>query len=151
MEGRVRGEVRFSDVKDILGVTPAYVADFLALAGDEADGIPRIVTPSRARELIRSRGHVRDWIDRDLRVAPSLREKVEEGREQLRLNLALVDLSADAVGDVPAPLLDGWDDAERARAIGERTDVTWLAAEDVADEYAVLREWGAAARRRLGA
>ena len=30
MEGRVRGKVRFSRVREILGVSPAYVADFLA-------------------------------------------------------------------------------------------------------------------------
>ncbi|HUP01446.1 MAG TPA: hypothetical protein VM737_08005 [Gemmatimonadota bacterium] len=156
MEGRVRGTVRFSDVKKVLGVTPAFVADFLALAGDPADGIPRIVTPSAARRLIESRGHVRDWIDRDLRVDGRLEAAIENGREQLRLNLELVDLSPAALADagvsVPAePLLDGWGEPAIARAIGERTGIDYLSAEGLGDDFAVLRDWGEKTRERLGA
>jgi len=150
MEGRRRGTVRFSDVREELGVSPAYVADYLALAGDDADGIPRIVPPSTARELIESRGHVRDWIDRDLRVDPELKETLEEGREQLRLNLELVDLSAEAVGAPPAPLLDGWGDAAVARAVGEETGIGFLVDGDPAEEFSLLREWGRRTRERLG-
>lgn len=153
MEGRVRGTVRFSDVKGILGVTPAYVADYLALAGDEADGIPRIVPPRTAREMIDSRGHVRDWIDRDLRVDERTKRAIEEGRDQLRLNLELVDLSEAAVrarGAPGEPLLDGWGDLDRARAVGERTGIGWLASDDLAGEWRVLRERGEEARERLG-
>lgn len=148
MEGRVRGTVRFSDVKGILGVTPAFVADFLALAGDPVDGIPRIVPPATARRLIETRGHVRDWIDRDLRIEPRLKAAVEAGREQLKLNLELVDLSAEAVGKPPAPM-EGWGDLATARGIGQRLSITWLSEDGVADEFAVLRAWGAKTRERL--
>jgi len=153
MRGRVRGEVRFSDVRDLLGVTPAYVVDFLALAGDQADGLPRIVTPKKAIELIESRGHVADWIDRDLRVDEGLKRRIEQGRDQLRLNLELVDLSPAAVGprtEGARPLLDGWGDLDRARALGEEAGIGWLTAGDVSDSFAVLREFGEATRRRLG-
>ncbi|MGH7558909.1 MAG: hypothetical protein ACREMD_14215 [Gemmatimonadota bacterium] len=150
MEGRVRGTVRFSDVRGILGVTPAYVADFLALSGDTADGIPKIVTPSMARRLIESRGHVRDWIDRDLRVDARVKRTLEESREQLRLNLELVDLSGEAVGPPPEPMLDGWADIEAARKIGEKTGVGWLTEDTLAEDYAVLLEWGRRTRERLG-
>lgn len=150
MEGRVRGRVRFSDVKGILGVTPAFVADFLALAGDQADGIPRIVTPSKACALVESRGHVRDWIDRDLRVEFPVKRAIQENREQLRLNLQLVDLSEEAVGKPPAPHLEGWGDLKLARRAGERTGISYLAEERLAEEYRVLREWGAESRSRLG-
>jgi 5'-3' exonuclease len=149
MEGRRRGTVRFSDVREELGVTPAYVADYLALAGDDADGIPRIVPPATARMLIESRGHVRDWIDRDLRVDPELKETLEEGREQLRLNLELVDLSAEAVGTPPAPLLDGWRDAAVAREVGEETGIGFLVDDDPLEEFSLLGEWGRRTRERL--
>ena len=150
MEGRVRGTVRHSDVKEILGVTPAYVADFLALSGDAVDGIPRIVSPSAARKLIETRGHVRDWIDRNLRIDPRLKRTLEEGREQLRLNLELVDLSAEAVGKPPPPMLERWGDLEAAREVGERTGIAWLADPEAVQEFAVLGRWGRRSRRRLG-
>ncbi|MDX1660276.1 MAG: hypothetical protein R3326_00685 [Gemmatimonadota bacterium] len=153
MEGRVRGEVRFGDVKEILGVTPAYVVDLLALAGDQADGIPRIVPPAMARELIISRGHVRDWIDRDLRIDEKTKRAIEENREQLRLNLELVDLSESAVesrGAPGEPRLDGWGDLDRAREIGERADISWLTDDDLEEAYRPLTRWGETTRERLG-
>lgn len=152
MHGRVRGTVRFSDVKEVLGVTPAYVADFLALSGDPADGIPRILPPAKARDLIGSRGHVRDWIDRDLRIDAATKRTIEENREQIRLNLELVDLSETAVearGAPGDPLLEGWGDLGRAREIGERTEVSWLTADDLPEAYGALRTWGERTRERL--
>jgi 5'-3' exonuclease len=150
MEGRRRGRVRYSDVKGIFGVTPVYAADFQALVGDPVDGIPRIVSDATARQLLASRGHVRDWIDKDLRVGPGVKRKLEEGREQLRINLELVDLSEAAVGPPPEPALEGWADLEVARRIGERLEITYLAADTLAQEYRVLREWGERTRERLG-
>ncbi len=150
MEGRVRGTVRFSDVKEILGVTPAYVADLLALAGDEADGIPRVVPPSVASELIESRGHVRDWIDRDLRVDEAVGRAIEENREQLRLNLRLVDLSEEVVGEPPDPITEGWNDSAAAREAGRETGIGWLTDDELEEEWALLRSWGERTRERLG-
>lgn len=149
MRGRVRGEVRFSDVREILGVTPAYVADFLALAGDEADGIPRIVPPATARELLETRGHVRDWIDRDLRVDAELKETLEGRRDQLLLNLELVDLSEEAVGEPPAPDLEGWCDDDVLREAADATGIGWLAEDDPEEDWSPLRRGGRAARERL--
>lgn len=154
MKGRVRGEVRYSDVRGILGVTPTYVADYLALAGDRADGIPRIVPPVRAVELIESRRHVADWIDRDLVLDPGTKRAIEENRDQIRINLELVDLSEDAVAgrtrDVE-PLLEGWGEIRRARETGDRTGITYLRDDDLADGFGVLRERGERTRARLSA
>jgi DNA polymerase-1 len=153
MRGRVRGDVRWSDVKRILGVGPAYVADFLALAGDPTDGIPRVVRPITALKLIETRGHVRDWIDRDLRVAPGLRQRLKEGRAQIGINLALVDLSREAVegrGAPGEPILEGWGDLDRARRIGRRTKVAWLREDDLAESWAPIRRGGERAREILG-
>jgi 5'-3' exonuclease len=152
MEGRVRGTVRFSRVREILGVTPTYVADLLALAGDAADGIPRILSPQTAIRLLRTRGHVRDWIDRDLRLAEPVKRRIEEGRDQLRLNLELVDLSARAVSSRGAPgepLLERWGDWRAARAIGERTEISWLTAESPPPEFTPLLAAGERTRIRL--
>jgi len=150
MEGRVRGTVRFSDVKEILGVTPAYVADLLALVGDEADGIPRVVPPSVATELIESRGHLRDWIDRDLRVDEAVKRAIEGNREQLRLNLRLVELSEEAVGEPPDPITEGWNEPAAAREAGRETGIGWLSDDELEEEWALLRIWGERTRERLG-
>ncbi|HET6616957.1 MAG TPA: hypothetical protein VFH69_04030 [Gemmatimonadota bacterium] len=152
MEGRVRGTVRFSDVRDLLGVTPRYVADFLALAGDAADGIPRILSPRVAIELIESRGHVKDWMNRDLRTAERTRRRIEENRAQIEINLELVDLSRAAVrarGAPGDPLLDDWGDLAVAREIGERAGIAWLGEDRVEDDYRAVLEAGTRTRARF--
>lgn len=153
MAGRRRGEVRHVDVEGILGVTPEYAADWQALTGDPVDGIPRIVPPAKAVRLIARRGHVRDWLDAPLPADEPLRSTLEDRREQVRLNLELVDLSrsaVDAAGAPGEPLLAGWGDPDVARAIGEETDVSWLAADDLEAAWAPLRRGGARARALLG-
>ncbi|HSM35758.1 MAG TPA: hypothetical protein VK837_05100 [Longimicrobiales bacterium] len=151
MLGRRRGLVRYSDVKEKMGVTPAYAADFQALTGDKVDGIPRILPPAASKKLLATRGHVRDWIDRDLRVEPGIKWRLEESREQLRINLALVDLSEEAVGPPPAPLLEGWGDLDAARAIGTRLEIGYLQGPDLGEAFGDLREHGERTRRLLGA
>jgi 5'-3' exonuclease len=151
MIGRRRGLVRYSDVKEKMGVTPAFAADFQALTGDKVDGIPRILPPAASKKLLATRGHVRDWIDRDLRVEPGIKWRLEESREQLRLNLALVDLSEKAVGPPPAPLLESWGELDAARAIGARLEIGYLRGPDLGEEFGVLRECGERTRRLLGA
>ena len=152
MEGRVRGTVRFSDVRDLLGVTPAYVADFLALSGDAVDGIPRILSPKVAIELIESRGHVREWMNRDLRIAERTRQRIEENRAQIEINLELVDLSLAAVRARGAPgdaLLDDWGDLAVAREIGDRAGIAWLGEDRVEDDYRAVHEAGTRTRAHL--
>lgn len=150
MLGRRRGLVRHSDVKSIMGVTPAYAADFQALTGDPVDGIPRILPPAASKKLLATRGHVRDWIDKDLRIDAGLKWRLQESREQLRLNLELVDLSEAAVGPPPQPVLEGWGDAEAARAIGTELDISYLRSPDLGGDFGVLAEYGARAREVLG-
>ncbi|HUP19615.1 MAG TPA: hypothetical protein VM778_06650, partial [Gemmatimonadota bacterium] len=153
MRGRRRGEVLHSDVEAILGVTPEYAADWQALTGDPVDGIPRIVPPAKAVRLIGRLGHVREWLDGELPPDEPLRRTLDEGREQVRLNLELVDLSREAVeaaGGPGEPLLEGWGDLDVARAIGEETGVSWLGADDLETAWAALREGGRRMRERLG-
>lgn len=154
MEGRVRGTVHYRQVRELIGVGPHYVVDFLALAGDVADGIPRVLPPATAISLIESRGHVRSWIDRDLRIPDRTRRRLAEGRGQLRVNLQLVDLSADAVRARNAPgepLLRGWGELQAARGIGERTGIAWLREDALERDFAPILAIGERTRTRLGA
>ena len=50
-------------VRQKFGVDPEYIADWLALVGDSADGYPGIprVGPKSATALIEKRGHIEDW------------------------------------------------------------------------------------------
>lgn len=152
LEGRVRGTVRARDVKRIMGVTPAYVADYQALTGDATDGIPRVVSPASALRLLATRGHVRDWIDRRLRLSGPLARRIEEGRGQIKINLELVDLSPAAVfgrGAPGEPLRKESIDAAGLRRVAERTGIGWLR-EATGEEWAPLRVGGERARRLLG-
>lgn len=79
-----------------------------------------------------------------------LEATLAENRDQLLLNLDLVDLSREAVGAPPDPMLEDWGDLEAAREIGERTGIGWLTDDDLAEEYASLRTWGERTRERLG-
>lgn len=142
MIGRVRKAVQAADVERILGVPPEFVADFLALTGDQADGIPRIVTPAPAKKLIAAYGHIRDWDVSTMEMSDGVRERLIEGEEQLALNYELVDLSAEAVGPPPPPMGDGWGDLDRARAIGTRLKIGYLAESDLDKDFTVLRECG---------
>lgn len=142
MIGRVRKTVQASDVEGILGVTPEYVADLLALTGDKADGIPPILTPAPARKLISEYGHLRDWDVSEMDMSDGVREKLLAGEEQLALNYELVDLSAEAVGEPPAPIEAGWRDLDRVRAIGKRLDIGYLINSDLPKDFAVLWDWG---------
>ncbi len=147
MLGRVRGTVLFSDVEQKIGVPPEYVADYLALTGDKADDIPRIVTPSAAKRIISSHGHIAEWIDSEHSLG--MGDALVEKRDQLRLNLELVDLSAASVGKPPPPTLNGWGVLDRARAVGKKLEITYLTEDTLEKEFATLRDWGQRTRERL--
>ncbi|MFB6240442.1 MAG: hypothetical protein ABEJ46_02580, partial [Gemmatimonadota bacterium] len=151
MEGRRRGTVEAGDVEEILGVPPELVADLLALAGDEADGIPGILPPGAARELLSEAGPVGQWIEGGLPegVDPEVRRTVEGNREQLRLNLRLVDLSEGAAGEPEPPDWRGWADPDAARAIGREAGIGYLTEEDPAEAFGELLRRGRRTRERL--
>jgi 5'-3' exonuclease len=149
MHGRVRGNVRHSDVEGILGVKPEYVVDFLALAGDPVDGIPRIMSPGDARDFIRSHGHVRDLLGHSDAGAGG-RARLEPHADQLAVNLDLVDLSREAVGHLPGPMTDVITDLDVARTVGERLKIDYLRKDDLEQAFRSLSDWGARSRERLG-
>jgi len=58
--GKIRDE---AGVKEKFGVAPAFIADYLALVGDSADGYPGLpgVGPKTAASLINKHGHIEDF------------------------------------------------------------------------------------------
>jgi len=58
--GRIRDEAA---VREKFGVTPAFIADYLALVGDAADGYPGVAGcgPKTAASLIDKHGHIEDF------------------------------------------------------------------------------------------
>lgn len=148
MLGRVRGTVTHLDVEPKLGVPPEYVADFLALTGDKVDGIPTIVTPAPARKLIARYGHILDWIDQDVEATDGVKAKLVENRDQLLLNLELVDLGAKAVGHPPPPL-ESTESIADIQELGRDLKVTYLTEASLAEDFAILRTWGDTTRRIL--
>ncbi len=149
MHGRVRGDVRHSDVEGLLGVQPEYVADFLALSGDRADGIPSILTPVPARDFITKYGHVAHVLERDSQLCAEARKQLGDRTDQLAMNLELVDLSRAAVGPPPPPLDDYWNKIEAAHTVGKHLEIEYLTADALAVDYASFAEWGRTTMQRI--
>lgn len=114
--------LRTKDVLDLLGVWPHQVPDWLALCGDEADGIPRIgiarecadgktrlygFSERRAAEIIFQWDNLPALLENmppsvGDPLSPKEREWLAAGRERALLNLRLATLRE----DVPMPALD---------------------------------------------
>jgi 5'-3' exonuclease len=139
MYGRVRGVVKPAQVEGILGVPVEHVADWLALAGDKADGIPPLVSSGEAARLLRKHGRVRDWLDGDV-TEPALTGLLARAGDQLRVNYQLVDLCSEAVGGVPAPSVAGFGDRPIAQDLGRKLGIAHLSELDAM--LLPLATWG---------
>jgi 5'-3' exonuclease len=99
------------DVLDLLGVLPRQVPDWLALAGDEADGIPRIGAPRetkagtrfygftahRAAEIVSFYGSLAAVLDASGEFFSAQEcAWLDAGRDRALLNLRLATLREDA-------------------------------------------------------
>lgn len=110
--------LRTKDVFELLGVWPHTVPDWLALCGDEADGIPKIgisrecgdgktrlygFTEKRAAEIICAYGGISDlyvYIENpDCHLKTAELEWLAAGRERALLNLRLATLREDVPFD----------------------------------------------------
>jgi 5'-3' exonuclease len=86
-------------------VQAAQIPDYLALTGDETDGIPRVpgISDRQAVSLLEAYGSVRLILDKHLDEIPELqRIKVQKNRDLLELNLQLTMLC----NSVPLNLCD---------------------------------------------
>ncbi|MFA5260602.1 MAG: 5'-3' exonuclease, partial [Candidatus Omnitrophota bacterium] len=79
-------------VREILGLAPEFVTDFIALAGDKVDNIPGVrgIGEASARHLIGRYGHVEEIYRNLEKVEPkSLRDRLGAQREQAMLSKEL--------------------------------------------------------------
>ncbi len=83
-------------VAEKFGVSPAQIADYLALVGDTSDNIPGVggVGPKTASRWLAQYGSLEQILARACEIEPErLREAVATGAERLRLNLKLTTLN----------------------------------------------------------
>lgn len=106
-----RGRITYADVRDVFGVWPEQIADFLALTGDSVDNIPGVpgVGPKTAAALLAHFGSL-DAVYADLddvanvpvRGAKTLAAKLEAHRDAAMLARRLTGIACDAPLDHPA-------------------------------------------------
>lgn len=108
-----KGKIRYEQVREVFGVVPEQIADFLALAGDAVDnikGVPGVgkKTASVLLEEFGSLENIYSNLDRvhevNVRGAKTLGDKLDTHREAAYLSRKLTGIACDA------PI----DDAERA-------------------------------------
>ena len=108
-----KGKIRYEQVRDVFGVVPEQIADFLALAGDAVDnikGVPGVgkKTASVLLEQFGSLENIYNNLDRvheiNVRGAKTLGVKLDTHRDAAFLSRKLTGIACDA------PI----DDAERA-------------------------------------
>ena len=90
-------------VREILGVTPEQVVDYMALMGDSIDNIPgaRGIGEKGAAELIQKYGNVENALDHAAEVANKrYREALQQQREQVLLSKQLAKISSDVPIDL---------------------------------------------------
>jgi len=88
-------------------VQPAQIPDFLALTGDETDGIPRVpgISVRQAVSLLGAYGSVRQILDKYLEEIPEpQRIKMQQNRGLLELNLKLTTLCASVPLNLDDPI-----------------------------------------------
>lgn len=89
-------------VEDRFGVGPDRVIDVLGLAGDSSDNVPGLpgVGPKTATKLIQEYGSIDELIAHADKLKPTLRTKLEDNMEQLKLSQELVKIRTDVELDV---------------------------------------------------
>lgn len=86
------------EVKNMFGVNPEQIVDYLAIAGDSSDNIPGIpgFGPKTSVALLQEWGSVNNLLDSlDSVKNPRWREKIEENRDKLLLSQKLASLHLD--------------------------------------------------------
>jgi DNA polymerase-1 len=84
--------VKEKEVEKILGIKPEQVVDYKALAGDSSDNYPGVagVGPKTAQKLLQKYGSLEQIYQNLAKIKPpSLREKLEKGREAAFLSQEL--------------------------------------------------------------
>jgi DNA polymerase-1 len=106
-----KGKIAYDGVRDVFGVVPEQIADFLALAGDSVDNIPGVPgvgkkTAAALLEFFGTLDAIYDNLDRvrevPVRGAKTLGAKLETHREAAEIARRLTGIAMDApVDDMP--------------------------------------------------
>jgi DNA polymerase-1 len=107
-------EVDADAVREIYGIEPAQVPDFIALRGDPSDGLPgaKGIGAKTAADLLRRKGDLEHVILGAVRESPSVRRALIEQAAQLRTFRDIATLRTIPVERPP----DGETDRERGAA-----------------------------------
>jgi DNA polymerase-1 len=108
-------EVGPDGVREIYGIEPAQVPDFIALRGDPSDGLPGA---KAAADLLRRKGDLEHVILGAIREKPGVRKALIEQAEQLRLFRDIATLRPVALERPRDRATDYARGAEAADAIG---------------------------------
>ena len=109
-----KGKIRYHEVRDVFGVQPEQIADFLALAGDAVDnikGVPGVgkKTATVLLEHFGSLDGIYDNLDRvhevNVRGSKTLGEKLATYRDDAILSRKLTGIACDAPFDDPETAL----------------------------------------------
>lgn len=98
--GRTAVRIGPAEVRSVIEVEARQVADLLALAGDSSDNIPgaRGIGPKTAAKLLAEYGSLEEvYASIESISPPSLRRRLEEGRDAVMLSRRLVELRSDAL------------------------------------------------------
>jgi 5'-3' exonuclease len=113
-------EVGPEQVKEIYGITPAQVPDFIALRGDPSDGLPgaKGIGAKTAAELLQRKGDLEHVILGAIREKPSVRKALIEQAAELRTFRDIATLRTAAVERPPDAPTDREGGAVAAGALG---------------------------------
>jgi 5'-3' exonuclease len=113
-------EVGPDQVREIYGITPAQVPDFIALRGDPSDGLPgaKGIGAKTAADLLRRKGDLEHVILGAVREKPSVRRALIEQAAELRTFRDIATLRTAAVERPPDGATDRAGGAAAARQFG---------------------------------
>lgn len=123
-------------------VQAAQIPDYLALTGDETDGIPRVpgISSRQAVSLLEKYGSVRLLLDKHLDEIPEpQRIKVQKNRDLLELNLQLTRLCNSVPLSLVDPIRHGYDLCNgfaQASAFLKAKDLSFISAK-VVSQYSL--------------
>jgi 5'-3' exonuclease len=113
-------EVGPEQVREIYGIQPAQVPDFIALRGDPSDGLPgaKGIGAKTAADLLRRKGDLEHAILGSVREKPAIRRALIEQADQLRIFREIATLRHVDVERPPDAPTDHAGGAKAAEALG---------------------------------
>jgi DNA polymerase-1 len=128
-----KGQLRYEQIRDVFGVWPEQIADFLALAGDSVDNIPGVPGVGRKTaaalldhfgDLDRLYANLHKVHEVEVRGAKTLGAKLEAHRGAAMLARQLTGIACDApLDDMSVELTLRKPDLGRLNALFDRTGV----------------------------